>query len=273
MKAFVLTLLGLAFAVSSTDFSSYLFSEYERVQLLSNFTPNDAYLKALINGEVNDDEFTNFTWKSNNTLAVIGYLNGWHNDDKTKGDYLRQLNDRKKELSSGRLTPSYDEGKDLNSILSGVYSGLSYGFVFLPDKSQLRNYKKEYWTYYSFLVGQQQKREALLREHSERIALLKKELNFLYQKAKELCSQDWTPKWTPKPDELVNGTGTLKYEPIVYEIQSLRSRLKDLACLQVLTQIQTTKVQLELAELNLYDLSVSYNKLLNEERRLLESGR
>lgn len=272
MRVFVLAFLSLAFAVSSTDFSSSLFSEYERVQL-SNFTPDDAYLKALINGEVKSDKFMEFTWKSNNTPASIGYLNGWYNDDKTKGDYLKQLNERKNKLSLGRLSPSYDDAKDLNAILSGVYSGLSVGFVFLPDKSQLGNYKKEYWTYYSFLVGQQQKREALLREHSERIAELKKELSFLYQKAKELCSQDWTPKWTPKPDELVNGTGTLKYEPIVYELQVLRSNLKDLACLQVLTQIQTTKVQLELAELSLYDLSVSYNKLLNEERQLLERGR
>lgn len=273
MRAFVLAFLSLAFAVSSTDFSSSLFSEYERVQLSTNFTPDDAYLKALINGEVKSDKFMEFTRKLNNTPASIGYLNGWHNDDKTKGDYFRELNERKSKLSFGRLSPSYDDVKDLNAILSGVYSGLSYGFVFLPDRSQLGNYKREYWTYYSFLVGQQQKREALLREHSERIAKLKKELSFLYQKAKEFCSQDWTPKWTPKPDELVSGTGILKYEPIVYELQVFENKVKNLACLQVLTQIQSTKVQLELAELSLYDLSVSYNKLLNEERQILERGR
>ena len=255
---------------------------------------SDDYFKALLKyfmdgsfSWTGGERYPNLAWKGDNTLALLGYLNkGWAVNQKTFADYLRELNSVQADMSKGRLkSDNYGDDQDnYMSVAGGVVAGFSYGKSIHPSSSaQVGSYKDPYKTYYAFKVGQQKVREAVLKEHMERVVLLKKELSFLYSLVNRYCSREmveyeYMAKTPPTPDVLVGGTGTLYYRPIIRAIEDQTAWLLDvgerslkLKCVDYMAKLHAIKVEIEQTEISLYQLSALYGLLENDERKLIDS--
>lgn len=262
---------------------------------------NDEYLEKLYEENIPNSRYLETLWKANNSVGAQGYLNNWYdpsnNNKKKPEDYKKEVSNIQKTIEKGRLKAGEmangDDAENLTSILASLLAGRSYGYIFRPTTQHLGNYKREYWTAYSFVVGQQKIRDGVLREHAERIAELKKELSYLYEKVKDYCGSDYNHNsfsinsmgsfWFNANGScgryplFYSANGQMDFQPVVQAIErqtqelvNMHNESKKLQCLNYLAQLHYTKVAIEMAELQLLSLSTQYNQIQNEERRMLE---
>ncbi len=242
-----------------------------------------------IDGKANTNDYTKKVYYSDNTPALLGYYFGYYSRNKTNSHYKDDLKNIKDNVLSGSVV-DYNSSLDTNKNLQAMYtlyvSGQSYGYIYGPDPSKQSQLQRNP-ALYSFRVGQQQIRDAVVKEYTERILLLNKELENLYSEYKRNCDigqnhinnfqSDWA-KVSAAPDFIVGlCSGTLFYMNILNQLeditranQDMIKRYMQISCTNLLTNITSLKTQIYQTQLQLATLSANYGILSNMEKDRLK---
>lgn len=232
------------------------------------------------------------------TMLLLGtYSKAWRSDGSAK-EYAKNLQEEAlKELKKGRIRKEGDgellEGKtqEHSNSLGILYSAsVSYGHIASPDAIQSTNIDATRRPQYGFRLSQQALRNAVIKEHMERLLELKQEIAFLRSQVELYCkthqSDDAIYLWGVRPSDFnPNGMPSrtavfcvpCEGNQLSLEIQlAIRQGLAYLSqqnsaighrlCLLYMGQLTQTKALAQEIELRIADLAVQYAKLNNMEK-------
>lgn len=294
MVVLLLLIFGLVFA---GPYEAYEANRGRNIQRAIEFPREYEFIKRLYDaatGAFNLSEsvsgnqgYTRSAWIFENTMALLGYFHKAWTTEYSFGSYVREVEGIKNMASQGRVRED-DGGENgvsearmqeyYRAIYLGVLAGFSYGMVPYPSKEQAGKYGKVLSPVYAFRVGQQAMRVAVLTEMAERLAYHRAELATLYYFSRRYCSD--TGEFTRIFRQRINvpgggfGGGDC-CAAIVSAIMDAKAAIVaalsvvdekigtmgELECLSLLTALHNTKVGLEVAELELYKLSVNHSLL------------
>jgi len=242
--------------------------------------------------------------KADSTVFFLGVLNGlgWlasnYNNRYSFDDYKEQLQKIYNKINEIDITwNNYQkfltDPERVSSLISaltlGISAGISYGYIMEPDaKKQIDSLPLNFKPYYSFRVGQQKLREAVLKSYRDQIVREKAELAYLINLMNVYCglvstSFDINFNVSGNADIMIikgdsSGRGIFRYDRIInaLRLQTLYllqgdAEQKKIMCLVYASQLQNAKVLLTLTELNLFNLSAKYSELENDEKKTLYS--
>lgn len=234
-------------------------------------------------------------WAMDLTMLLLGaYTRAW---DSRAQYYAKELqDDALKELKKGRIRREPDrkllrgDTQDHSNSLDVLYSAsVSYGHIASPHEVQSTNVEATRRPHYAFRLSQQAIRNAVFREHAERLLELKQEIAFLRSQIDLYCknqSDDAIYLWNVKPSDF-NPMG-MPARPSVFcmpcevnvlllEVQfairqglafisQQNSALGHRMCLLYMGQLTQTKAMAQQIELILAQLMTDYSKLNNMEK-------
>ncbi|MEM1668070.1 MAG: hypothetical protein QXM53_05380 [Thermofilaceae archaeon] len=245
-------------------------------------------------------------WMFENTMALLGFLEGIKKSSNIDPDKYRNiLNNALRKFADGRLRNWNDASNGVanqqrlkeyyQAVFLGVLSGIGPGFIVVPDAPVAARYGEVSVPVLGYRATMQAIRSALLMEYAYRAAYARAELASLYWYAKQQCdgvndkiSSD--DKWKANINSIetlgdmtpATGPGyccptNLSYLANIRSILSIGFRtlidqntesLK-LQCISLLTQLHNAKINLEIMELVLYNLSVNYSQLAITEKTMV----
>lgn len=227
------------------------------------------------------------------TMLLLGtYTNAWQNTANAE-EYARRVQEEAlKELRKGRIRREGDrellggETRNHSNSLGVLYSAsVSYGHVASPSAVQSTNIDATKRPLYGFRLSQQALRNAVIREHMERLLELKQEIAFLRSQVELYCkthgSDDAIYLWGVKPSDFkpmgMPSRSSVFCTPcelnqLSLEVQfAIRQGLAYLSqqnsaigqrlCLLYVGQLTQTKALAQQIELQIADLAVQYSKL------------
>lgn len=265
------------------------------------FLKNLSYLWAG-DGRVIKGNYAEKAWMFENTMALLGFLEGVKKSSDINPDKYRNiLNNALRKFAGGRLR-NWDDANNgvvseqklkeyYQAVFLGVLSGIGPGFIAAPDVPVAARYGEVSVPILGYRMAAQAVRSALFVEYAYRIAYAKAELASLYWHAKQQCDgvNNKIPNWQAN----INSIENIEKSPAVgggyccsanlallSQIKSILSigfrtlidqnieSLK-LQCISLLTQLHNAKINLETMELVLYNLSANYSQLAISEKAMV----
>ena len=245
---------------------------------LEHLSKNNGQSKGVAN------DYTKKVYYTDNTAGLLGYYFRYYSKNQKGGvsNYQNDVNQIQLNLSNSRV--DYNHSLSVDNYLKALYtlyaSGQSYGYIYAPDPSmQAQNQRNP--ALWSFRVGQQAMRDAVVKEYAERLILLNKELERMYNDYKRYCDlnniNDFQTDYATvsvAPDYIVGMcSGTLFYMNVINQLNDVMRGLQDMdrrkmqiECANLLTNINTLKAQITQAEIQLATLSATYGLLSNVEK-------
>ncbi|MEM0325767.1 MAG: hypothetical protein QW733_01875 [Desulfurococcaceae archaeon] len=304
----LLFLFGLAYGQNPV-YEKYKDSTHESVNLYNDLYNSDlTFLKNLSYLWVGDrrviqEKYAEKAWMFENTMALLGFLEGVKKANDVDPDRYRDiLNNALGKFSSGRLRNWNDANNNgvvsqqklkeyYQAVFLGVLSGIGPGFIAAPNRAVAARYGEVSVPILGYRTTVQAIRTALFVEYAYRIAYAKAELASLYWHAKQQCDTvyNYTSGWQENIRSIgvaevmsISGGGTCCGPNLAY-LGNIRSILGTgfrtlinqniesltLQCISLLTQLHNAKINLEMTELVLYNLSANYSQLAISEKAMV----